>query len=123
MPFETGAALSGAAFSIGSAAAAGPPHPSVVTVPVLANVLLPLKLAGTSLSPTAASLMTLWETLAAKQLNSTAAVDDSVIRLPCSEDPGAFRETPSAVFMMSFDCIVAVRRSTTLDASMKSHWH
>jgi hypothetical protein len=32
--------------------------------------------------------------LAVLQLNSTAAMDDSVNRLPCSEEPSAFKETP-----------------------------
>ena len=77
-PFA-GALASGAAFSIGLIAAATVAHPSVLTVVVFAMLLFPLKPAGTSPSPTTASLIVLWDTLAALQLNSIAVSEDSVM--------------------------------------------
>jgi|SRR5580704_1102590 hypothetical protein len=62
------------------AGASGAAQPFVMIVPVLKKVLDPLNPAGTSFSPTAASLIRLLLTVATWQLNSTAAIEARVMR-------------------------------------------
>lgn len=94
-------------------AAAETAQPSVLIIPVFAKVFAPLKLNWTSLSPMAVSLIVLWATVPAWQLNSIAAAAANVMWLERTIAPSASRRIPMLEFNISLDWTVPPARSNT----------